>query len=144
MSMKHIHVAVGVIENADGDILISQRAQSQHQGGFWEFPGGKVEDGENVVVALVRELNEELNLHVGHATPMLKVAHDYPDKSVLLDVWHVTEFSGKIQGNEGQVWRWVTRPDLVNYAFPPANGAILEAVLNLPFRSTASSSDSSA
>ncbi|RUO33493.1 8-oxo-dGTP diphosphatase MutT [Aliidiomarina sanyensis] len=131
MSKKLIHVAVGVIENSNGHILISQRAEHLHQGGFWEFPGGKVEPSESVLVALDRELQEELNLRVHEATPLLQVPYDYPDKSVLLDVWHVTGFSGEIRSNEGQPWRWVARPDLINYAFPPANSPILNAVLAL-------------
>lgn len=87
--MKRVHVAAAVIRDASGKILIARRADTQHQGGLWEFPGGKVEDGEAVQAALSRELQEELGIVVSAARPLIKVQHDYPDKQVLLDVWEV-------------------------------------------------------
>lgn len=126
---RPVHVAVGVIEHANGDILISQRAAHLHQGGCWEFPGGKVEADESALEALKRELQEELNLQVEDAKPLLQVSFDYPEKSVLLDVWHVTKFLGTVYANEGQIWRWVPLHELADYQFPPANTPILAAIL---------------
>ena len=100
--MKRLHVAVGVILDPAGNILISRRAQDSHQGGLWEFPGGKVEVGESLEAALARELREELGIHIGRTTPLLEVRHDYSDKSVLLDVHVVWEFSGEPRGLENQ------------------------------------------
>ncbi|PTT03442.1 NUDIX domain-containing protein, partial [Pseudomonas sp. HMWF006] len=85
--MKRVHVAAAVIRDDSGKVLIARRADTQHQGGLWEFPGGKVEADESVETALARELHEELGIVVGAARPLIKVHHDYPDKQVLLDVW---------------------------------------------------------
>lgn len=121
-----IHVAVGVVVDSSDHILISRRLQHQHQGGLWEFPGGKVETGESVQAALTRELDEELGIEVIASAPLLKIEHDYSDKKVLLDVWEVTQFSGEARGREGQEFLWVPRNELQNYEFPAANIAILE------------------
>lgn len=131
--MKTVHVAVAVIENASGEILISKRPDHLHMGGFWEFPGGKVESGETVLQALQREIREEVSLDIGAAQPLLQIPFQYPDKKVLLDVWRVTDFSGAAQGCEGQQVLWVPQQQLNNYQFPPANRAILTA-LQLPER----------
>ena len=125
--MKRVHVAAAVIRGADGKILIARRADTQHQGGLWEFPGGKVEAGESVQVALGRELQEELGIAVKAARPLIKVQHDYPDKQVLLDVWEVSSFTGEPHGAEGQPLAWVTPRDLAEYEFPAANEPIVAA-----------------
>jgi 8-oxo-dGTP diphosphatase len=122
-----LHVAVGVIKNTNGEILIAQRPLSVHQGGLWEFPGGKVETGESVIEALRRELQEELAIHVEHCEPLIKIRHDYPDLSVLLDVWTVDKFSGTAHGKEGQAVRWVKISELSHYDFPAANLPIVHA-----------------
>ncbi|MEE4373378.1 Nudix family hydrolase [Pseudomonas alliivorans] len=125
--MKRIHVAAAVIRGADGRILIARRADSQHQGGLWEFPGGKVEAGEAVETALGRELQEELGIVVTVARPLIKIQHDYPDKHVLLDVWEVSAFTGEPHGAEGQPLVWVSSRELANYDFPAANRPIVAA-----------------
>ena len=130
---KAVHVAVGVIQRADGAILIAKRPEHAHQGGFWEFPGGKVEQGESVQSALARELHEELDLTVSASRPLIQIAHDYADKSVLLDVWLVTEFSGEPHGKEGQPLRWCLPAELSAKDFPAANGPIILAI-QLPDR----------
>lgn len=128
MGKKRIHVAAGVIVSKSGDILLALRPQTAHQGGLWEFPGGKVEAGEPVADALTRELQEELAITVTDCVPLIEVSHDYPDKSVLLDVWLVTKFDGEPVGNEGQTVRWVAPEQLASYEFPAANVPIVEAV----------------
>lgn len=125
--MKRVHVAAAVIRGSDGRILIARRADSQHQGGLWEFPGGKVEAGEAVEIALARELQEELGIAVTQARPLIKVSHDYADKQVLLDVWEVDGFSGEPQGAEGQPLAWVSARELSQYEFPEANHPIVAA-----------------
>ena len=126
--MDVVHVAVGVIFNDAKDILISKRSADSHQGGLWEFPGGKIEDGETLEQALSRELKEELGITLRKNTPLLQVRHDYSDKAVLLDVCVVWEFEGEARGMEGQAWRWVAVQDLAKYSFPAANEPIVEAV----------------
>lgn len=122
-----VHVAVGVIHNGSGEILIARRHGHLHQGGLWEFPGGKVEPGEPVEQALRRELREELAIAVEQASPLIKIAHDYGDKRVLLDVWRVDAFSGQPRGAESQPIRWVAQADLPNWKFPAANKPIVAA-----------------
>lgn len=131
--MKRIHVAAAVIRAADGRILIARRAADQHQGGLWEFPGGKVEPGETVQAALARELEEELGIRPTAARPLIQVHHDYPDKQVLLDVWEVSAFVGEPHGAEGQPLAWVGTRQLTEYRFPAANRPIVAAA-RLPDR----------
>jgi 8-oxo-dGTP diphosphatase len=126
-----LHVAVGVIEDAAGRVLVALRPARAHQGGLWEFPGGKCEPGESVQTALARELQEELGITPLQSTPLCRIRHDYADRQVLLDVWRVTHFSGSPAGLEGQPLRWV-EPELLEPAeFPQANRAIIRR-LQLP------------
>jgi 8-oxo-dGTP diphosphatase len=122
-----LHVAVGVIKDKEGNILISLRHKSSHQGGLWEFPGGKVELNESVEQALKRELKEELGISVQALTPLIKINHQYTDLKVQLDVWTVSLFSGKPRGREGQEIKWVSPEQLINYSFPKANYPIIAA-----------------
>jgi len=133
MLSRIIHVAVGVVVGSDGTILIAKRPDNAHQGGLWEFPGGKVEENESVFEALHRELFEELAIRTIATEPLIKIRHDYGDKIVLLDVHKVTQFSGEPTGNEGQPVIWVLPANLHNYAFPAANRPIITAI-NLPSR----------
>lgn len=125
--MKRVHVAAAVILAEDSRILIAKRPDDKHQGGLWEFPGGKVEEGEDARVALARELEEELGIQPAAARPLIQVRHDYPDKQVLLDVWEVSAFSGEPHGAEGQPLAWVTQRELLDYEFPAANRPIVAA-----------------
>lgn len=131
MSNKIVQVAVGVVQNAQGDILIARRPDTAHQGGLWEFPGGKVDPGETLDKAFTRELLEELAIEVHGSSPLIEIHHDYPDKSVWLEVRRITRFSGEPKGNEGQPVRWVSPSDLPRFDFPAANRPIVNA-LRLP------------
>ena len=126
--MNTLHVAVGIIYNQQRQILIARRARHKHQGGLWEFPGGKVETGETVRQALDRELREEIGIEVITASPLMNVTHNYDDQSVLLDVWQVTDFTGVARGNEGQAVCWMTIEEFDNYPFPEANRGIIEKI----------------
>ncbi|MCC6074646.1 Nudix family hydrolase [Pseudomonas sp. GCM10022188] len=125
--MKRLHVAAAVIRGADGRVLIARRPEHKHQGGLWEFPGGKVEAGEAVEAALARELHEELGIDIAASRPLIQVRHDYPDLAVLLDVHEVSAFTGKPHGREGQPLAWVEPRELPHYEFPEANRAIVAA-----------------
>jgi 8-oxo-dGTP diphosphatase len=131
--MNRIHVAAAAVCDARGRVLIAQRPANVHQGGLWEFPGGKLEQGESARQALERELREELGIKVGSARRLIKVRHDYPDKAVLLDVWRVENFVGVPAGREGQPLAWVPLNDLAGYSFPAANIPVIKA-LHLPDR----------
>ena len=123
-----VHVAVGVVLNSEREVLIARRGSEAHLGGLWEFPGGKLEPGENAEQALKRELFEEVRLRAGLSTPLLVFHHDYGDRQVVLNVWLVREFTGEAVGREGQPLRWVALEDLDRYDFPPANAAIINAL----------------
>ncbi|WP_241235085.1 Nudix family hydrolase [Amphritea opalescens] len=126
-----IHVAAAAIFNESGELLLALRHQKQHQGGLWEFPGGKVEAGETVRDALARELQEELGIEIDPlaTTPLIQVPYHYPDKSVLLDVYRVNRFSGEAYGREGQPLKWIQLSELTDYHFPAANQPIVNALL---------------
>ncbi len=122
--MKVVEVAVGVIKQ-DNKIFISKRADDLHQGGKWEFPGGKREANETIEQALSRELQEEIGIHVTKQRPLMVIEHDYGDKKVRLDVRVIEAFSGQASQQEGQLAMWVEIKDLANYHFPKANQAII-------------------
>jgi len=123
----YLHVAAAVVVDGTGRILIARRHDHLHQGGLWEFPGGKVEPGEAVPAALARELHEELGIHVKRARPLIRIPYRYPDRNVLLDVWRVEWFDGEAHGAEGQPLRWVEPDHLSQFSFPAANRPIVTA-----------------
>lgn len=125
--MSRLKVVAAVIRDPQRRVLIARRSDKQHQGGLWEFPGGKVEAGESPRQALERELVEELDIRVQEARPLIRVSHDYPDRQVELDVWEVLSFSGEARGLEGQPLAWVTSRQLADYEFPAANRPIVAA-----------------
>lgn len=126
-----VHVAVGLIVNAENEVLISLRHPESHQGGLWEFPGGKVESGETVLDSLKREFMEELGISVQSAFPIRKISHNYSDKRVLLDVWWIDRHSGTPAGLEGQEVRWCPVSQLQGLEFPEANTPIVK-LLEVP------------
>ena len=123
-----MHVAVGVIVRDDGAILLSRRDPAVHQGGKWEFPGGKLEPGESVEEALRRELEEELGIVPCVARPLIRIPWRYSDLDVLLDVWCIEHFRGEPTGKEGQPIAWFAPDVLDELDFPAANRPIVAAV----------------
>lgn len=125
---KSIHVAVGVISRAE-QFLVARRADHKHQGGCWEFPGGKVEANETVTDALVRELQEELAITVAPAAcqKLCDIKHQYDELSVWLDVWLAPLADDQLPvGAEGQDIAWVSLDKLLTLDFPAANADILK------------------
>jgi len=141
--MKVLQVAIGVVKNAEGQVLISLRDKSLHQGGLWEFPGGKIEDGESAKQALSRELKEELAINVIAATPLITIKHQYPDLAVQLNVFLVEHFSGNAKSCEGQAFKWVNPGELANHDFPAANQAIITAAQLPPYYAILDDADES-
>jgi len=123
--MTEVHVAVGVIVS-DGHIFLTRRHEDVHQGGKWEFPGGKVEEGESVAQALHRELKEEIAIDVLSCMPLIDIQHDYGDKKVRLEVFLVDNFQGEPHAQEGQEQQWATVGELRELDFPKANEVIVE------------------
>ena len=128
-----LRVAVAVIVTDDGKALVSRRPDHVHQGGLWEFPGGKLEASENAVMALKREIREELGIEIRQQHPLIRIPYRYPDKSVILDVLRVSEYSGTPVGMEGQCVKWIRVSEMDPDEFPAANFGIIQA-LKLPDR----------
>ena len=128
--MALVTVAVGILIDDAGRVLVTRRAPHAHQGGLWEFPGGKVETHESIFKALARELREELGVLVEASEPLMVLEHDYGDKQVRLDVHRVTRWLGEPRGLEGQPLAWQQPEQLQDWAFPAANRPILERLLS--------------
>ncbi|VAW58113.1 hypothetical protein MNBD_GAMMA11-3064 [hydrothermal vent metagenome] len=124
-----IHVALAIIVNQQNEVLVSLRPENVHQGGLWEFPGGKVETEETVLDALKREISEELDIDIKKARPFKVIQYEYPDKSVSLNVWMVMSFVGKPRGGEGQQIKWQAIHQLNINEFPQANRSIIHSLI---------------
>lgn len=130
---EHIkHIVCGVLQQR-GDVLIARRPDAGFMGGYWEFPGGKLEADETVQDALARELYEELGVRVEQASPLIRIKYDYPEYRVLLHAWRIERFLGTPVPRIGQLLKWVAPADFADYGFLPANGPILTAA-RLPDR----------
>ena len=127
-SSNPVHVVAAAVFDDSGRVLITRRPDHVHQGGLWEFPGGKVESGESVSDALARELHEEVGIDIQKSRPLIRVFHAYPDKKVLLDVWRVDDFTGEAHGKEGQPFEWIKPEQLDGFSFPEANLPIIRSV----------------
>ncbi len=125
-------VAVALID-ADGRILLSQRPEGKALAGLWEFPGGKVEDGERPEHALIRELQEELGIKVEEAclAPLSFASHAYPDFHLLMPLYVCRRWTGSVSGLEGQALKWVRPNDLRAYPMPPADAPLIPALMDL-------------
>ena len=128
--MKRIHIVAAIIFNQDkSQIFITKRPDDKHKGGFWESPGGKVEQGESVEQAMIRELEEEIGITVTEQSLFEHLEYDYPEKSLKFDFMTVSQFDNQPYGREGQEGRWVDVAALLDYTFPEANVPILERVI---------------
>jgi 8-oxo-dGTP diphosphatase len=119
---KLLVVAVALVD-ADGRVLIAQRPEGSRMAGLWEFPGGKVRDGETPEAALIRELNEELGIDVTDSclAPLTFASHPYADFHLLMPLYACRVWKGEITGREGQAFKWVRPNQLRDYPMPPAD-----------------------
>ncbi|WP_162902201.1 8-oxo-dGTP diphosphatase MutT [Facilibium subflavum] len=130
--MNDITVAIGVILNKEKNgVYITKRHKDKHLGDLWEFPGGKVEANESINAALVRELYEEVGIHVKASTFFQKIYFTYPDKSVALYFYIIDEFEGMPKAKEAQKIAEVSFQDLSKFAMPKANETIVEDLLKM-------------
>lgn len=119
--MKHITVSAAVIRDSSGDILLSRRPEGRHMGGFWEFPGGKVEENESLRQALIRELKEELGIDARIGEKILSTTHREESLSIDLHFFEARIIGGRPQPLDHQEIRWVKPKDLGNFPTPPAD-----------------------
>lgn len=128
-----IHVAAAVILAADQRILIARRPEHKHQGGLWEFPGGKVEAGETPEAALIRELAEELGIavHQSCLAPLSFVSHAYESFHLLMPLFVCRRWAGAVRPLEGQELAWVKPSRLRDFAMPPADEPLIPVLRDL-------------
>ncbi len=126
-------MVAAVVIDAAGRVLIAQRPAGKHLAGGWEFPGGKLEPGEQRLAGLARELREELGISIETPRPLIRVRHTYPTREVLLDVWVVRRYAGEPVGLDGQALRWCAQDELAAANLLPADEPIV-AALRLPER----------
>ena len=124
---KVVRVAAAIIEK-NGQFLLSKRLEHLHQGGKWEFPGGKIEADESVEQALIRELQEELAITAIEQKHFESLTFSYPEKTVELHFQLVSEFEGTATGVEGQEVKWFSKTELLQLPFPDANVPVLEKI----------------
>lgn len=123
-----IEVAAGVLIDARARVLLIQRLPGKHLAGLWEFPGGKLEPGEDARTALARELNEEIGVVVEACEPLVVVPWRYPEKSVRLNVFRVVRWRGAPKPREGNPLRWIALADIDVGVMPAADGPIVAAL----------------
>lgn len=125
-----VRVVAGIVLNHDGDYLLSSRPEGKPYAGYWEFAGGKLEEGETEFHALQREFEEELGIQIHHATPWLTKIYAYEHAHVHLRFWRVEsdEWSGELQAREGQMWSWQKAGDFTVSPMLPANTALLKSL----------------
>ncbi|MCW8996432.1 MAG: 8-oxo-dGTP diphosphatase MutT [Psychromonas sp.] len=124
--MKENEISIAIVRNSENLFLISLRDKKAHQGGKWEFPGGKVEKDEQPEQAMCRELSEEVGLNVLNYQLIESKFFDYGDTALHLHFYLVTQFSGDAHGREGQPIKWISKAELALYEFPEANRTVLE------------------
>lgn len=125
-----VHVVVGILRR-NGKILVAERPEGRPYSGYWEFPGGKIEAGESAKDALTRELHEELGVQVARADFWFSLTHEYPDKTVNLEMWLVPEFGGEPHGRENQTLLWATVDEITTLRLLEGNWPIIDKMREL-------------
>jgi 8-oxo-dGTP diphosphatase len=133
VSVKILLVAACALVDADGRVLIAQRPEDKTMAGLWEFPGGKIEDGEWPEQTLIRELQEELGIAVSEAclAPFTFASHSYPDFHLLMPLYVCRRWEGTVSALEGQQLAWVKPNRLRDYKMPPADVPLVSHLMAL-------------
>lgn len=133
MPVRVIHVVACALVDADSRVLIAQRPQGKALAGLWEFPGGKLEDGERPEDALIRELDEELGITVKAAclAPLTFASHAYDDFHLLMPLFICRRWEGIATAREGQELAWVASRRLRDYPMPPADLPLIPHLVDL-------------
>ncbi len=133
MTAKLLLVAACALVDADGRVLLAQRPPGKPMAGLWEFPGGKVEDGERPEQTLIRELKEELDISVSEPclAPLTFASHAYPDFHLLMPLYVCRRWEGTVTAMEGQQLTWVRPNRLRDYEMPPADVPLIAHLMAL-------------
>lgn len=126
-----IRVAAGILWDDDGRVLVTERTGDRAFAGLWEFPGGKLEDGEEPIFALRRELREELGIESHCETLFMSLKHDYADRSVAIDFYRIENWSNTPTGRDGQALMWIRPDDLSEELLLPADAPVVYALRRL-------------
>lgn len=129
MNQAVTRVAAAVLFDLSGRVLIGQRPEGKHMAGYWEFPGGKLDAGEDAIDALHRELQEELGVGVTRCHPLITLRNEYSDRTILLEVFIVDSYVGVPAALEGQALRWVNTAELTRQQLLPADVPIVDAIM---------------
>ncbi|MBI1243628.1 MAG: NUDIX domain-containing protein [Alphaproteobacteria bacterium] len=126
-------VVAAALIDADGRVLLARRPPGKSMAGLWEFPGGKIADGETPEAALVRELREELGIDLSHAclAPLTFASHRYDDFHLLMPLYAARNWTGTPEPREGQALAWVRPNRLSEYPMPPADIPLVAALRDL-------------
>lgn len=121
--MKTVLVSAAALIDGEGRVLLAQRPERKSMAGLWEFPGGKVEEGETPEAALIRELHEELGIETWQSclAPLCFASHSYEKFHLLMPLFACRKWGGIPQSREGQALKWVRAKDLRDYPMPPAD-----------------------
>jgi 8-oxo-dGTP diphosphatase len=129
--LDYIRVAAGILRDERGSVLISERVGDHAFAGLWEFPGGKIGEGEASTVALRREMREELGIEILDQALLLNLEHEYPDRSVSIDFYLIEKWLNAPEGRDGQAIRWIDPAQLSKDLLLPADGPVIEALQRL-------------
>ena len=131
--MKILLVVAVALIDADDRVLIAQRPEGKALAGLWEFPGGKIDQGERPEAALIRELQEELGITVKEAclAPLTFASYAYPEFHLLMPLYVCRRWEGFVQSREGQALKWVRARELRQYPMPPADEPLIPPLVEL-------------
>jgi 8-oxo-dGTP diphosphatase len=131
--VKLLLVVAAALVDADGRLLIAQRPAGKQLGGLWEFPGGKIDEGERPEDALIRELHEELGIAVKAAclAPLTFASHAYDDFHLLMPLYVCRKWEGFVHPLDGQTLKWIWAKDLRSYPMPPADAPLIPYLMDL-------------
>ncbi|WP_019220700.1 8-oxo-dGTP diphosphatase MutT [Bartonella senegalensis] len=129
-----IVVACALLDQ-NNHVLLTQRPQGKSLAGLWEFPGGKVEKGETPEASLIRELEEELGIHVqaDNLLPLTFASHSYETFHLLMPLYRCSHYEGVAKGREGQNLKWIFIGDLDKYPMPEADKPLVKVLKNFLF-----------
>ena len=133
MADKILLVVACALVDVDGRVLLAQRPEGKKLAGMWEFPGGKVEDGERPEAALIRELDEELGITTWESclAPLTFASHAYDDFHLLMPLYVIRIWQGEMRAAEGQELKWVRATRLTDYPMPPADIPLIAMIRDI-------------